>query len=90
MASRAVEAAARIQAALQNGGYEVSRHASSMIVLYRGRLLATLHVHPDKCRLNLYRPWLHANREAVPGLRRLVASLCPGPVEERETPAWQA
>jgi hypothetical protein len=55
--SQAVEEAARLQALLQSMGYEVSRHASSMIVLWRGRLAATLHVYPEECRLNIYQPW---------------------------------
>ena len=57
MVSRAVEKAAEIQRALQEAGYEVSRHASSMIILADGKLVATLHVYPDVCRLNMYMLW---------------------------------
>lgn len=77
MTSKAVELAARIQAMLQANGFEVSRHASSMIILHSGRLAATLHVYPDECRLNIYTPWSNALHREQDALRRLLARHCP-------------
>ncbi len=77
MASAAVRLAAELQRLLQRQGYEVSRHASSMIILARGRLAATLHVYPDICRLNLYRPWASLLAEDQEAIRRLLEKHCP-------------
>ncbi len=85
MVSRAVERAAAIQRILQEAGYEVSRHASSMIILARGKLAATLHVYPDVCRLNTYRPWAGLLREEQEEIARLVRKHC-ARLEESEAP----
>jgi hypothetical protein len=77
LTSRAVELAAKIQQLLQLEGYEVSRHASSMIILYRGRLAATLHVYPEECRLNIYKPWSHLLAGQQQKLEELLARHCP-------------
>ena len=77
MTSRAVELAARIQAVLQARGFEVSRHASSMIILHSGRLAATLHVYPEECRLNIYTPWSSVLHREQALLRSLLARHCP-------------
>lgn len=76
MTSKAVEKAARIQAALQEAGYEVSRHASSMIILAHGRLAATLHVYPDLCRLNIYTPWAPQLSREQEEIARIIAQHC--------------
>ncbi len=85
MTSRAVEKAAEIQRILQEAGYEVSRHASSMIILAKGKLAATLHVYPDECRLNLYKPWAGALRREQEEIARLVRERC-ARLEESEAP----
>ncbi|BES80954.1 hypothetical protein [Pyrodictium abyssi] len=86
----AVERASRLQAILQwEGGFCVSRHASSMLVMHSGRIVATLHVYEDECSLRIYRPWIRENREALEALRALVARLCSRVLEEyvpREQP----
>lgn len=83
MSSMAVEKASRLQAVLQReGGFYVSRHASSMLVMYSGRIVATLHVYRDECSLRVYRPWMSENGEALERLRALVARLCPRVREE--------
>jgi len=77
VASVAVRLAAELQRLLQEAGYEVSRHASSMIILAGGRLAATLHVYPDLCRLNIYRPWarlLSGEQRRIVGI---VGERCP-------------
>ena len=89
MASRAVELAARLQRLIQALGIEASRHASSMILLNEGRLLATLHVYPEGCRLRLYRPWLRENLDAARRLRELLDQACPGASLVEETPLHQ-
>jgi len=78
VASRAVELAARLQRLLQRHGIEASRHASSMLLLAGGRLLATLHVYHDECVARLYKPWLEANRGEAELLRSLLEENCGG------------
>ncbi len=78
MASRAVELAARLQRLLQRSGIEASRHASSMLLLAHGRLLATLHVYHDECVARLYRPWLHENQREAATLEQLLRDNCGG------------
>lgn len=87
MTSRAVMLAAEAQRLLQERGYTVSRHASSMLVLYAGKLAATIHVYPDLCRLNIYQPWSGLLAEKQAEIRRLLEGLC-GRVEEAAAPRY--
>ncbi|HID41295.1 MAG TPA: hypothetical protein EYP33_03975 [Pyrodictium sp.] len=82
MTSRAVEKASKVQALLQSSGFYVSRHASSMLVMHFDRIVATLHVYDEECRLHVYRPWMSENREALEQLRTLLARLCSSVVEK--------
>ncbi len=89
MTSRAVEAAARLQAMLQDAGIEASRHASSMILLSGGRLLATLHVYPDECIARIYTPWKRENIAALERMKTILEEGCPGRVRVEEAPLHQ-
>jgi len=74
--SVSVRLASRIQSRLQELGYEVSRHASSMLVFSNGFLVATLHVYGDSCKLSLYRLWGSRVAEAQDALRSMLAREC--------------
>ncbi|KSW12530.1 hypothetical protein CF15_07365 [Pyrodictium occultum] len=86
--SPSVGLAWRLQRLLDAEGFYVSRHASSMLVMSGGRIVATVHVHGDTCSIHLYRPWLGENREAAERLKILARRVC-GRVVEEEVP-WES
>ena len=52
MSSPSVLLAIDIQRSLQEQGFYVSRHSSSMLVMYNDKLIATIHVYVDECIIN--------------------------------------
>ncbi len=86
--SPAIERAEKIQRLLQDMGLEVSRHASSMLVLAQGLVAASIHVYPEDCVINLYTLWgerLHAVQSKIV---KTVQELC-GKVEAYYAPRLQ-
>ncbi len=83
--SPAVEKAEKIQRLLQDMGLEVSRHASSMLVLAQGLVAASIHVYPDECTVNLYMLWGERLRSVQSKIVKIVQELC-GKVEAYYAP----
>ena len=82
MLSQALQRALKLQWMLQRAGFYVSRHASSMLIMYQDRILATVHVYADECRINIYKPWLESNTSAIEKLRGIVRGSCGKTVEK--------
>ena len=76
MVSQSVIGALKLARLLNTLGFTVSRHASSLLVMYNGRIVGSIHVYGGSCRVtvNLVAagPW----RTAALKLPQIAGNIC--------------